>query len=1048
MAVLTFYLTGQTGDGSSGNPYHGITSQTTTGSTANATGNFTVARIAANRAAQFGTGLTRPSTAFQSGQGYPSPAVIQEGTSYGWNYISLSITEAGTFADGPWTVYARAWGSTIKSQAGICSISVHRYSGGVHTPLGTADGSTITISTTAQLQTLTTATGFYGAPISVAAGDEIRVSFSWFITTAGGSNSCDVILTPGDFGSNTVAVVSPTFTPAGGAVSEDQHVVESVAVALKGGAATGDAAGATDSATSTVDSPALGTAYNEAVNEGMSAAEATAPALRMEVGVAEETHAADSVTPRSVLAELVVAALLAACSADSTLSGAGNIYSEAVAEPTWAAEAAMPTQRGAARVIEGAWATDSASGDVVQGTAWTGTAAESAGVTDTADGYRSSRTSTSIPLVWERGDSPQVGTASTAAVTLPTLSLNDVVIAVGSGNGSGGTTTISVSDPTAWTQFFSQDGTNNRPVTGWYRRATADANDPTSVTITNNGGTWGVACEVLIYRGCRTSGSPFNAVGTAVYANATSVTAPSITTTVNGCQILLLGSNGGGTYRPATPSSGIPVVEQTSGSMRIAFDSPQASAGATGASTFAWSDSGSHTGNAVLVALEPAPSGTTQTGSVGEAVGATDSASTAQRGTVGVAEDSHAADALTVAHAGAVAVSEDLHAADALALSRAGAEALSEETHAADALVPTQRGTTGVAEALAARDSAAGNVSGAAYSYSEQVAEAAGATDALVHAARGAANVVEDSHATDSVQPARGTTGAVVEDSHATDGLALSRVGAGVVVEETHAADAVAPAQRGTVGVAESAHATDTSQANLSGAAWTYNEGISDSAAARESASATQRGTVAVGEGAGATDSAQAALACRASVAEDSHATDSTSVALRAGQAVDEAAGAQDELLGYLSGAGAVWPAAQAEAAGARDGCDSALLVGPRLYTGQVAEAVGATDSATPGVACADSLLEVAGAQDSQAPGLAAPVSVAEVAQAADGAAVQAALAEVVSEAVAALESCSGPSSLLGSVTLKPLNETLRGGLHAAVRASIRAAVLRVWRPK
>jgi len=160
-----------------------------------------------------------------------------------------------------------------------------------------------------------------------------------------------------------------------------------------------------------------------------------------------------------------------------------------------------------------------------------------------------------------------------------------------------------------WTLIY---GVNNNDVTSrasawWARRGSSTP----SYLITRSGGNSGIAA-VVAYRGCIADGNPVHLSGTQnTSPSGTTITAPSITTTVNNCMLLFIAhAVDDGTCGSFSGTSPVPIEfldDNTSlgtDSGLAAGDGVQPGLGVTVARTATYSLSGFHIG--AVIALKPA----------------------------------------------------------------------------------------------------------------------------------------------------------------------------------------------------------------------------------------------------------------------------------------------------------------------------------------------------------------------------------------------------------------------------------------------------------
>jgi hypothetical protein len=201
------------------------------------------------------------------------------------------------------------------------------------------------------------------------------------------------------------------------------------------------------------------------------------------------------------------------------------------------------------------------------------------------------------------------GTAGTTiTATAPTgLVFGDIVIL----SASCWLGSATASAPAGWTSLDIASGGSSFCSFGvWWCRYNGTALPSSVVTFSGSSGNEKIAA-MAAFRGCKASGSPFNATGTDTAGTATSITHSSITTTVDNCLILLV--NGTDDNDTRTLLAGFTnvfedVTAGTDNSYRMAggaslsmFHQRQTTAGAVGAKVVAGVAGGWH---GVMLALE------------------------------------------------------------------------------------------------------------------------------------------------------------------------------------------------------------------------------------------------------------------------------------------------------------------------------------------------------------------------------------------------------------------------------------------------------------
>ncbi len=185
MARRNFYLAAS-GTGADGGV---ATTETQPGTSGNLTSGWTVAKTAAARYSNLQTGTKRAATTFTTTL---VPTALDNTLK---NWIEIDPGGAGTFAnDAGWGVSLRFRSTLQSSQAGRARYRMFKGTSpttATELTSGVVQGTIITTSTT--VYNVSSASISPGA-ISVAAGEKIYLALAWEITTAGGSNSADVVL--------------------------------------------------------------------------------------------------------------------------------------------------------------------------------------------------------------------------------------------------------------------------------------------------------------------------------------------------------------------------------------------------------------------------------------------------------------------------------------------------------------------------------------------------------------------------------------------------------------------------------------------------------------------------------------------------------------------------------------------------------------------------------------------------------------------------------------------------------------------------------------
>ena len=290
------------------------------------------------------------------------------------------------------------------------------------------------------------------------------------------------------------------------------------------------------------------------------------------------------------------------------------------------------------------------------------------------------------------GEITLVGTAKSSTTATTTFSLaipagintNDVLIVQAVNRDATADPSVTDNDGGTWTKF----GGGATGQTLWWRRATSATSGK---TISGSGLTGSCAATLTIYRGCKTSGDPFENVTTQSNASGTESHA-AITPTVNGAVVCLAVANRANDNAVTTPSTTSPgalvsisEILSTGGSDCAAHFAArrQATAGTTG--SFTWAQTNGATVSSVFNLL---PAGGTQELATGRA-DETDTAlavTGVKLAASGLSSETDAAIALTGTKTRAVGLATETDAALALSATKIAAVGIANETDSAFAL--------------------------------------------------------------------------------------------------------------------------------------------------------------------------------------------------------------------------------------------------------------------------------------------------------------------------------------------------------------------------
>lgn len=166
---------------------------------ANRTDGWTSAKIAAGNSSEFDAATKKASGTFNSQTTTPKPATLLIGTNA--NAFKCAGIEYGTYANGTWTFTFALRCTTASSQRGRMLMRVFKAnasdgSGATELTTGVLVGTTVAAALSTSADQTSVVTWNPGTAI-VLDGEYLFFLLAWEITTAGGSNSADVVIRTG-----------------------------------------------------------------------------------------------------------------------------------------------------------------------------------------------------------------------------------------------------------------------------------------------------------------------------------------------------------------------------------------------------------------------------------------------------------------------------------------------------------------------------------------------------------------------------------------------------------------------------------------------------------------------------------------------------------------------------------------------------------------------------------------------------------------------------------------------------------------------------------
>lgn len=204
MAVKTYRLTG----GNDGN--FGAIQEADVAAASRADG-WTVAKLAAAQSADWARGLKQASSAFSANGTTPKPTALI--TTLNSQALKTPAALSGVFAATAWTLTFALRASVVSAQAGRIRMRVYRSvnadgTGATEITSATQIGTTSAVlSTSADV----TSTVTWSPGALTLNAEYLFFTLAWEVTTAGGSNTADVLLRTGQAAAGT-RIVTPDFT--------------------------------------------------------------------------------------------------------------------------------------------------------------------------------------------------------------------------------------------------------------------------------------------------------------------------------------------------------------------------------------------------------------------------------------------------------------------------------------------------------------------------------------------------------------------------------------------------------------------------------------------------------------------------------------------------------------------------------------------------------------------------------------------------------------------------------------------------------------------